>query len=142
MRNRRAQRRFGLLAQALAERFLVERKGWHILARNERSGRAEADLIGKAPDGSLRAVEEKGARGAIDGEGNVLRAPSILPVEHLTREQMARVARVLRDWRVKGGAHKKAGAGKWAVDVCLVIVDEQTARARVEHLEALIEGQG
>lgn len=132
------RRAFGLLAQALAERYLVERKGWTIVGRNIRAGRAEADLIGQAPDGSLRAVEVKGARGAINPDGSVRDIPGVLPVDHLTREQMARVARVLREWRAGRG---KVRGTAWAVDACLVVVDVAALRARVEHVEALLGGE-
>ncbi len=137
MPQRSGQRIFGLLAQALAERYLVERKRWRILGCNIRAGRAEIDVVGKAPDGSLRAVEVKGARGVLNPDGSVRRLPAVLPVEHLSRDQLARIARALRQWRSTVAVQ----GNDWGVDVCLVIVDEQARRARVEHLERLLEGR-
>jgi len=111
-----ARQAFGLLGEAIAERWLV-RQGWRVLARRYRVGHRDLDLV--VGDGATVAfVEVKARRGGAFGH----------PVEAVNLRKRKELARSALVWMDR---HGRAGEA-YRFDVIGVLVEGR--RVRVRHV--------
>jgi len=112
-----ARRDFGLVGEAVAERWLRYR-GWRVLQRRFRNGHRDIDLIAER-DGTVAFVEVKARRGGWCGG-------PIEAVNWKKRRELERSALVWIDRHGRGGE-------AYRFDVIGVIIDG--SRVRVRHVE-------
>ena len=111
-----ARQAFGLLGEAIAERWLV-RQGWRILFRRFRVGHRDLDLV--VTDGSTVAfVEVKARRGGAFGH----------PVEAVNFRKRKELARSALVWIDRHGRDGEA----YRFDVVGILVEGR--RVRVRHV--------
>ncbi|MGH7501901.1 MAG: YraN family protein [Longimicrobiales bacterium] len=108
---------FGRSCEALASEYM-ERKGWHVVARNYRFGRREIDLIAER-DGVIAFLEVKGRSGPRFGH----------PLEAITALKRREIAAVAKHWIAR---HGRPGAS-YRFDAIAVVGGP--AGSRVEHVE-------
>jgi putative endonuclease len=113
----------------------LERLGYGLLARNERTAAGEIDLIAIG-EGVLVFVEVKTASLRRDAERGPIPCPQ--PLESLRAGQRARIRRAAAAWLRGDGAHAadpRPRAGTIRFDAIGVLLDRRGELARLDHIE-------
>jgi putative endonuclease len=116
-----ARQRFGQAAEAQAQAYLV-RRGYRLLAVNQRVGRGEIDIIARHGQ-ALVFVEVKARRSATCGA----------PEDAVTVRKQRQIARLAELWM---SARPSILAGVDEVRFDIVAIDATHVPARVTHLRA------
>lgn len=110
---------------------MIERKGWHVLARNVRLSGGELDLIARVGD-TLVFIEVKTLRiGSNQANSSPERA--VLAVD---RRKQARIRRLAAEWLTAGQAPH--GIAEFRFDVFGVEFDRHhpQRQPRIQHIES------
>jgi len=108
---------FGRACEALAAADLA-RRGWTILDRNYRAGRAEIDLIARLGR-TVAFIEVKGRRDTRYGD----------PLDAITPAKRSEIGRVARVWL------ERHGRPHWHYRFDAIAVRTRAGRSVVEHVE-------
>ena len=115
----------GKLGEDLACRYL-QNKGFTIVQRNYRKKWGEIDIVSRKA-GRLHFIEVKAGKSRFD------------PEQHLTQHKISKLFRVFESYALAHGFSVHA-SGAWQFDAVIVVIDDNTRKARIKHIENIVMG--
>lgn len=130
----------GALGEKIAENFL-KKKGYKILDRNyiprfvSGPQRGEIDIIAKKDDAIIfvevkAAVINSGSQPSRSFRGGL--SSALLPEDKVNYSKQRKIIKAAESWLM---AKKIPFDQKWQIDVISIVIDRETKKAKVRHLE-------